>query len=125
MASTAAAPKKHVVQQCSGEEAASQALISDAEFSAGENVPTLRELEARMADDKALAEARLQQKSGFVVRLLRELGLMRQPATCQGFTRQAVPCKRPAIRQGFCRLHGTAVLPKKSKSFLQRLAQEL
>ena len=77
-------------------------------------VPTLRELEAKMAEERLTAQAQLRQKSGFIVRLMRELGLMKEMGTCQGYTRQANPCKRPAIRQGFCRLHAPSVPAKKS-----------
>ena len=77
-------------------------------------VPTLRELEVKMAEERLVAQAQLRQKSGFIVRLMRELGLMKELGTCRGYTRQANPCKRPAIHKGFCRLHAPSVTAKKS-----------
>ena len=83
-----------------------------------EAIPTLRELEAKVAENKAIAQAKQRQKAGFMVRFMRELGLAKEPATCVAYTRQAVPCRRPAIQGKFCRLHAPAVATK--KSFWQR-----
>ena len=79
-----------------------------------EVVPTLRELEARAAEQKTQTEEKQRQKTGFLVRLFREIGVVKQPATCKAYTRQAVPCRRQAIRNGLCRLHTPAMVAKKS-----------
>jgi hypothetical protein len=61
----------------------------------------MRELESRMSIP-APAE---KPPDGFVSRLLRELGLKKEPSWCAAYTRQAVPCRRPATHGKFCRLH--------------------
>jgi hypothetical protein len=66
-----------------------------------------------MAEERVSAQARQRQKENFLVKFLRAVGVLKEPATCKGLTRQAVPCKRQAIRGGYCRLH--APVPQQKK----------
>ena len=117
MSSTVAAlrnPANHAQRSLTEEVAATLPAPAEVADTRGETIPTLRELEAKMGAERLLALAKQRQKSSIVVRLLRELGLMKEPGTCHGVTRQAVPCKRPGVYDGYCRLHAPAVRPKKS-----------
>ena len=69
-----------------------------------EIVPSLRELERVMAQQSELARKAAARRGSFLDRTARWLGV-KKDTVCKGYTRQAMPCKRPAIYGDFCRLH--------------------